>query len=89
MLKIFPKVKKKKVIKYRKHRVASISLKISKTLTSDKELLSIYPGISFGFLQQTDPVMHLLWCVAVAVDHTIGRNDDERVWPENMNYEGK
>lgn len=45
--------------------------------TSDEELLAVYPGVSFGFLQQTDPVMHLLRCVAVAVDHTVGRNDDK------------
>lgn len=24
-------------------------------------------------------MVHLLWCVAVAVDHTVGRNDDEGV----------
>lgn len=54
---------------------------IPKHLTSNEELLPVDPGISFGFLQQTDPVMHLLWCVTVAVDHTVGRNDDKRVGP--------
>lgn len=53
-------------------------------LTSDKELLSIYPGISFGFLQQTDPVMHLLRRVTVAVDHSVGRDDDEGVGPAKV-----
>lgn len=53
---------------------------LSECLTSGEELLSVYPGVSFGFLQQADPVMHLLRCVAVAVDHTVGRNDDKRVW---------
>lgn len=53
-------------------------------LTSDKELLPIDPGVSFGFLQQTDPVMHLLWCVAVTVDHTVGSDDDERVGPAKV-----
>lgn len=52
--------------------------------TSDEELLAVYPGISFGFLQQTDPVMHLLWCVAVAVDHTVGRDDDKGVRPAKV-----
>ena len=50
-------------------------------LTPDKELLAVYPGVSFWFLQQTDPVMHLLWCVTVAVDHTVGRDDDKGVRP--------
>lgn len=49
-------------------------------LTPGKELLSICPGISFRFLQQADPMMHLLWCVAVTVDDAVGRNDDEGVW---------
>lgn len=52
--------------------------------TSDKELLAVDPGVSFGFLQQTDPVMHLLRCVTVAVDHTVGRNDDKGVRPAKV-----
>lgn len=50
-------------------------------LTSDQELLAIYPGVPFGFLQQTDPVMHLLRSVTVTVDHSVGRDDDKGVRP--------
>lgn len=53
-------------------------------LTSDEELLPVYPGVSFGFLQQTDPVMHLLRRVTVAVDHTVGRDDDKGVGPAKV-----
>lgn len=44
--------------------------------------MAVNPSVSFGFLQQTDPMMHLLRRVAVAVDHTVGRDDDKRIGPE-------
>lgn len=49
--------------------------------TSDDELLSIDAGVSFGALQQSDPVVHLLRRVCVAVQHTVRSNHDEGVWP--------
>ncbi len=49
--------------------------------TSDKELLSVNPGVAFGFLQQADPVVHLLRCVCVAVDHPVCRDDHKWVGP--------
>lgn len=49
--------------------------------TSDQELLAVYPGISLGFLQQADPVVHLLRCVTVAVDHSVRSDDDKGVGP--------
>lgn len=46
-------------------------------VTSDDELLALHPGVPLGSLQQCYPVVHLLWCVCVAVQHPVGRDDHE------------
>lgn len=50
-------------------------------VTSNEELFD--PGVAFGLLQQTDPVMHFFRRVAVAVNHTVGRDDHKGVGPAN------
>ena len=52
-------------------------------LTPDQELLAIHPGVALGFLQQADPVVHLLRHVCVAVDHPVGRDDHKGVGSGN------
>lgn len=50
-------------------------------LTSNQELLTFDLGVSFGLLQEADPVVHLLRQLRVTVDHSIRRDDHERVRP--------
>lgn len=50
-------------------------------VTSDDELLSIDSGVSFGALQQSDPVVHLLRRVSIAVQHSVRSDHDEGVRP--------
>lgn len=52
--------------------------------TSDDELLAVDARVPLGALQQGDPVVHLLWRVGVAVQHAVGRDDDEGVGPERQ-----
>lgn len=47
--------------------------------TSDDELLPVDARVSFGALQQSDPVVHLLGRVGVAVQHPLRSDDDKRV----------
>lgn len=51
------------------------------SFTSDDELLAVDAGVSFGALQQGDPVVHLLGRVSVAVQHAVRRDHDEGVQP--------
>lgn len=48
-------------------------------LTSNQELLTFDLGVSFGLLQEADPVVHLLRQIRVTVDHSIRRNDHKWV----------
>lgn len=50
-------------------------------VTSDNELLAVDARVSLGALQQSDPVVHLLGRVGVAVQHAVRRDDDEGVGP--------
>lgn len=51
-------------------------------VTSDDEFLAVDACVPLGALQQGDPVVHLLRCVGIAVQHAVGRDDDEGVGPE-------
>lgn len=55
-----------------------------RAVTSDDELLAVDSRVTLGALQQGDPVVHLLRRVCVAVQHAVGRDDDEGVWPERQ-----
>lgn len=57
-------------------------------LTSDDELLSVDSSVSFGALQQGDPVVHLLGRVGVAMQHAVCRDNDKRVWSGTRNIFG-
>lgn len=60
-----------------------------KAVTSDDELLAVHARVSFGALQQGDPVVHLLGRVGVAVQHAVCRDHDEGVGPETRTREGR
>ena len=73
-------------IKYSAHRGRTTQQ--PNALTPDQELLAVHPGVALGFLQQADPVVHLLRHVRVAVDHPIGRDDHEGVGSGNTSDTG-
>lgn len=50
-------------------------------LTPHDELLALHAGVALRPLQQSDPMVHLLRSLRVAVKNTVGRDDHKGVGP--------